>query len=440
MTTTMGSLDLSALNNLYDETQYFWFESSAQPWGAGAHVTLYPQSEFTTSTHANYLKGQNILMNTDGFSIRNGTLPMMTLDNDSLDFNVVDTTAGTFVTTATFTSTGAQIGQNGAAHSVIDADGQRFYASDGTTQLANIGYGEGNTQSGTSTSPYYTFGVRDTTGVAYNSSATYDIGDMCVYNDKIYVCRYNITTPESWTSNHWQYYIGNYSHAEGRDTISTGYVAHAEGFNTIAMGSYSHAEGNNTTARGSYSHAQNSYTIAQGYCQTVIGTYNVAQGTPSSKETTDHAFIIGNGTSTTRSNAFTVDWSGNVVADGDLTLKGHSSPIGKIEVGEETTKSNSATATWVEGSSVDLSNGVWVITAHVNFAQNSTGRRVIAIYSGSSQLSASVINQSPTSGAITHMVTTYILSTSGSTVSIRHYQTSGGQLSATSIIRAVRIK
>ena len=72
----MGSLDLGALNNLYDETQYFWFESSAQPWGAGAHVTLYPQSEFTTSTHANYLKGQNILINTDGISIRNGLLPM----------------------------------------------------------------------------------------------------------------------------------------------------------------------------------------------------------------------------------------------------------------------------------------------------------------------------------------------------------------------------
>lgn len=98
----MGSLDLGALNNLYDETQYFWFESSAQPWGAGAHVTLYPQSEFTTSTHANYLKGQNILINTDGISIRNGLLPMMTLDNDSLDFNTIDTTNGTYTNVASF--------------------------------------------------------------------------------------------------------------------------------------------------------------------------------------------------------------------------------------------------------------------------------------------------------------------------------------------------
>lgn len=108
----MGSLDLGALNNLYDETQYFWFESSAQPWGAGAHVTLYPQSEFTTSTHANYLKGQNILINTDGISIRNGLLPMMTLDNDSLDFNVVDTTNGTYTNVASFGET-IRIGQQG---------------------------------------------------------------------------------------------------------------------------------------------------------------------------------------------------------------------------------------------------------------------------------------------------------------------------------------
>ena len=49
--------------------------------------------------------GQNILINTDGISIRNGLLPMMTLDNDSLDFNVVDTTNGTYTNIASFGST-----------------------------------------------------------------------------------------------------------------------------------------------------------------------------------------------------------------------------------------------------------------------------------------------------------------------------------------------
>ena len=504
----MGSLDLSVLNNLYDETQYFWFESSAQPWGAGAHVTLYPQSEFTTSTHANYLKGQNILMNTDGLSIRNGTLPMMTLDNDSLDFNVVDATAGTWVTTATFASTGVQIGQSGAAHSVIDANGQRFYGgSNGTTQLANIGYDDGASLTTVSKAPFYTFGIRRTTTTAYSSSSTYSVGDMCVYDEKIYVCTYDIATPEEWTSSHWRYYIGQcshaeglgiiasgygsyaegqgtitigtYSHAEGHDTITSGYSSHAEGYGTIASGYTSHAEGNNTTASGNYSHvegdettasgavshaegygaiasgagahAQNFYTVATEGYQTVIGRYNVVtvsgSGTDADPYTYsdagDYAFIIGNGygnATAERSNALTVDWYGNVELQGDITLKGHGSPVGDIAAGTETTKSNSATATWVEGSSVPLGNGVWVITAHVNFAQNTTGRRAIAIYSGTAQMSASLINQPPTSGAVTHMVTTYILSTSGSTVSVRHYQTSGGQLSATSIIRAVRIR
>lgn len=113
MTTTIGSLDLNAFSDLYsDSTQYFWFEGNASAsYGAGVHVTLVPDTLFINNP-----TGQNILMNTDGISIRNGLLPMMTLDNDSLDFNIVDTTAGTYTTTATFTSTGAQIGQSNDAH------------------------------------------------------------------------------------------------------------------------------------------------------------------------------------------------------------------------------------------------------------------------------------------------------------------------------------
>lgn len=74
MTTTIGSLDLNTLNDLYsDSNQYFWFESNASAtYGAGAHVTLVPDTSFISNP-----TGQNILMNTDGFSIRNGLLPMM---------------------------------------------------------------------------------------------------------------------------------------------------------------------------------------------------------------------------------------------------------------------------------------------------------------------------------------------------------------------------
>lgn len=348
MTTTIGSLDLNTFNDLYsDSNQYFWFESnSSATYGSGAHVTLVPDTTFISNP-----TGQNILMNTDGFSIRNGLLPMMTLDNDSLDFNIVDTTAGTYTTTATFTATGVQIGQSSDTHSVIDANGQRFY--NGTAQLANIGYGDGVDSTGSiSVAPYYTFGRRLYTTSVYDSTTTYRIGDLCLYNDGEYVCITNITTPEEWNGEHWQYYIGNNSvvegggssminvgnvasgagsHAEGRETKAIGYLSHTEGRKTKAIGESSHAEGEQTTSNGlvahaegwstrasaNYSHSQNIGTMAVKKAQTTIGTYNKEDTSTTTTHRNEdvnygtYAFIVGNGSSTAdRSNALTINWDG----------------------------------------------------------------------------------------------------------------------------------
>jgi hypothetical protein len=89
--------------------------------------------------------------------------------------------------------------------------------------------------------------------------------------------------------------------------------AHAEGGNTHADGSYSHAEGGNTHADGTYSHAEGLSTIASGYVQHAQGRYNV-------EYTSDlYAHIVGNGTSyEARSNAHTLDWSGNAWFAGDV--------------------------------------------------------------------------------------------------------------------------
>ena len=58
MAKTIGSFDLASLKYLRDDvTQYFWFESdSSSTWGSGAHVTLYPESQFTDSTSPNYMR------------------------------------------------------------------------------------------------------------------------------------------------------------------------------------------------------------------------------------------------------------------------------------------------------------------------------------------------------------------------------------------------
>lgn len=103
---------------------------------------------------------------------------------------------------------------------------------------------------------------------------------------------------------------GNFSHAEGFKTTASAAYSHAEGRETIASGSVSHAEGTGTVASGIRSHAGGYGTIAKGENQTAIGKYNLEDAS------NKYAFIIGNGTSSTRKNALTVDWSGNVESNG----------------------------------------------------------------------------------------------------------------------------
>ena len=117
---------------------------------------------------------------------------------------------------------------------------------------------------------------------------------------------------------------GSDSHAEGGQTTASGSRSHAEGYNTTASGNSSHAEGSSTTASGQSSHAGGYYTTAQRKSQTAIGEYNILDTTGSTTTRGKYAFIIGNGTATyARSNAFTVDWNGNVESAGTPTLPNH---------------------------------------------------------------------------------------------------------------------
>lgn len=214
------------------------------------------------------------------------------------------------------------VGQADKAHSVIDADGQRFYASDGTTMLANIGYSEGASSSGTSTAPYYIFGTRKNDVREYSSSETYAFGNMRVYDGKQYVCITEITTPEEWNSSHWRLAIGNYSIIEGYYNTASGYSSHAEGYGTIASSMSDHAEGYLTRASGSHSHAEGYLTQARGYASHAEGEGTIAHATNQHVEGRyniddvyfKYAHIIGNGTYDARSNALTVDWKGNILS------------------------------------------------------------------------------------------------------------------------------
>jgi hypothetical protein len=78
------------------------------------------------------------------------------------------------------------------------------------------------------------------------------------------------------------------------------------------IGNYSTAFGFKTTASGATATALGLEATAQSYASLVIGGYNTVAGTANSWVATDPAFVIGNGTSSQRRNAFEVLKNGKV--------------------------------------------------------------------------------------------------------------------------------
>ena len=424
----------SALEIAEGTNEHFWHDNT------GAHITEVTQEEWNEPTDPNYHSGGNTLITTQGMAIRKG-----------------------LVNLAEFGAAGATIGVSGA-------------------QIAHLGYGEGNAQSGTAIAPYYTLGTRKTTASAYDSTSTYDVGDLCIYDGAVYVCVVKIAVAEPWTDYHWKRDIGNYSvamgnnvvasgscsHAEGNGTIANGWLAHAEGERALAAGSCSHAEGGYTIAAnfnshaegystyaGSYAHAEGHSSEASGYAshaqnqgttasynfQTTIGQFNDNQN--------DTALEIGNGTAdNARSNALTVDWQGNVKAAGTITSENHATPIGHTTERKTGTYSLDTGTTFVTVPEsalprITLSEGTWIIQAHAAFQVNANGRRAMRIYSvtESAGLERSFVNQMATSEAATNMNTMAIVDVGSTniTYTIQLAQNSGSAKSVDLILEAVRI-
>lgn len=122
---------------------------------------------------------------------------------------------------------------------------------------------------------------------------------------------------------------GAQAHAEGASTKATNYAAHAEGHSTQATNEYTHAEGYGSIASGRFAHAEGRNTIANGDYQHVQGKFNkylTDNGNPLS-----YAHIVGNGSSdSNRSNAHTLDWSGNAWFAGKVSCE--ADPVYSIDV------------------------------------------------------------------------------------------------------------
>lgn len=136
--------------------------------------------------------------------------------------------------------------------------------------------------------------------------------------------------------------------------------------------------------------------------------------------------------------AFTVDFSGNVVASGTLKC----ASIGETNAnGTSGTAKTSATASgsWVSIDSFVLEAGVYIITAAIQFASNATGRRAANI-SATDGSNWSYINQTAVNGVATCLNPVIIVNPSSQTrYYINGYQNSGTTLSVTTEYYYVRI-
>ena len=238
---------------------------------------------------------------------------------------------------------------------------------------------------------------------------------------------------------------GNNSHAEGGyNTASAGY-AHAEGNETTASALAAHAEGYRTTASANGAHAEGQGTTAASAYQHVFGKYNIEDTAGT------YAEIVGKGSSSTPSNARTLDWSGNEVLAGDLTINGSTSVGTALGVIGDTVVATVASAnpvtvannTWTQCVSITIPKGTYLIIGMLGFTANTTGVRGITIsaVSGDDGIAAARLLVNTCASGQTRFQTVYYTEISKSgTFYLNAYQTSGGNLNVLyAMLRSVRL-
>ena len=286
------------------------------------------------------------------------------------------TTAGTYIVgkvggvdtvLASFTASGAKIGQNTSYNAEVNSSGFILKASSSTAFSA------------------------DSNGVYYAPSAT--SGGFEVEKDGNAV-NLSLSDASERGSSYKTATASNKSVAYGGEVkyldLDSGTLVYIP---TEASGNYSFAGGKGAVATGDASSAQGVGVLAGDTAQTVIGKFN--------DNDPNNALEIGNGTAdNARSNALTVDWSGNVdiasgakykingtalaasdvgalaedingdlsvtrniTAGGDITVGGHSSAIGTITSGAWIKNSSATTsASYNLTDKLSLTPGTYVIT------------------------------------------------------------------------------
>ena len=152
--------------------------------------------------------------------------------------------------------------------------------------------------------------ILDTTGVTLEISSN---GTYIITIAKVLDYERPVGSTIAYQEGEWCIASYTTAHVEGSNTVAFGEGSHAEGSSTTASGNYSHAEGWDVIASGTGSHAEGYGTKASSGFQHVQGKHNIEDSYA------NYAHIVGNGNDdSVRSNAHTLDWSGNAWFAGDV--------------------------------------------------------------------------------------------------------------------------
>lgn len=139
-----------------------------------------------------------------------------------------------------------------------------------------------------------------------------------------------------------------------------------------------------------------------------------------------------------------VEVNADMIVNGDLYVKGHSSPVGALVTASLSANKNIANQTVTELFSFDLAPGAWIVQCSVRYPSNATGRRYANLSTVSAENVADITNNAVNGGVTQLTFVKIVYPSKTTTYYVNAYQNSGGALTMPSGtnngIRAIRIR
>ena len=332
--------------------------------------------------------------------------------------SVYQDVSGTATEVAKFGSSGARIGQENIENMTISSDGAKLVNTNGITVFdaysnstseeikisMPVGIGQGTTKF---LKPRPKTGTRITVLAYYATPSPNDIYKVSfgftagTTEEKSYSPRIKVK--------YSAYSNSDYVSVSPLTTATYGIISISYTVDSVApsfsmgtrntedgIGAFSTTLGRWCSASGVNSLAANLGTIANGASQTVIGKYNTEDNSNT------YALVVGKGSDEdNRSNAFTIDWSGNLIASGGATLNGNTSITGTLNATGVITQNGTAVS--LDGHTHSSIIVYEDVTVSISYAAGNTGTRGTQVNcgttarSGYKYIGASILSHTNTS-------------------------------------------